>query len=398
MKKVVIIFVVLFIILLLSFLGYKYYQQYRIDHAVKIVKLKKDEIEVFEEVTLSDLIEKINGKLIKDIKIDTSVIGKKKISFKYINDDGIKVLYSININIVDKTPPLIKKLTSYTVEVGDTDFYKNFFCGDNYDDRPVCSIEGEYDINTPGVYDVIFQGKDSSNNISTSDFRLNVIEKREGSTSKKKEKEERYTLYSDIVSKYKTKDTKIGIDVSHFQGDIDFEKVKESGVEFAYIRVGRGGGVGKEPVLDNKFKRNIEGFNKVGIPVGVYFYSYAVSSKEAIKDATWVLKQIKKYKVDLEVAYDFEDWADYREYNLSFYHLTEIANSFNKIIEKKGYTGMLYSSKYYLENIWFKTNYPIWLAHYTDKTDYEGSYKVWQICEDGKIDGISNLVDIDIRY
>ena len=84
-------------------------------------------------------------------------------------------------------------------------------------------------------------------------------------------------LYEDIIKKYKNNKTKIGIDISHWQGNIDFLQLKKEGVEFAYIRVGRGDGIGNDYVIDSKFKQNIEGFNKVGIPIGVYFYSYANS-------------------------------------------------------------------------------------------------------------------------
>jgi len=402
MKKIVIILVIFLIIVIGFIFGYRIYNKYRVEHAKKIVKLKFDKIDVFKEVTLKDLIYEINGKLIKNKKIDTTTIGKKKISFKYVNDDNIKVSYTIDVEVVDRNPPLIKKFSSYITTVGNHKFYDKFFCGDNYDDKPKCTLEGDYDINTPGSYEVVFKGEDSSGNISENSFTLIVKEPPKASSStvkKEKEKEEVITTdFKEVISKYKDKTNKIGIDVSHFQGDIDFEKVKNAGVEFVYIRVGRGGGVGKKPVLDTKFKRNIEGFNKVGIPVGVYFYSYAVNEKEAVKDAKWVIKQIKDYKVDLEVAYDFEDWGDFSEYNLSFYHLSQIGEAFNNRIKKMGYTGMLYSSKYYLENIWFKTENPVWLAHYTDKTDYEGKYKVWQLCENGKIGGINNLVDINIMY
>ena len=378
--------------------GYNFYKKYQIKHAVKIVELNREEVDVFEKVSLNDLIKKINGKVIKNKKINTSKVGKQKITFEYITDKNIKVPYTIDINVVDKVPPLIRKFSSYTITTGDEDFYSKFFCGDNYDNKPKCYIEGEYDVNTPGNYNLVFKGKDSSNNISESNFVLHV---KEPSLESPPTKQDFFLMYpfNDIISEYKKSNTKIGIDISHYQGDIDFDKVKESGVEFVYIRVGRGGGVGKNPVIDSKFKQNIKGFNKVGIPVGVYFYSYATSKKEAERDAKWVLKQIKKYKVDLEVAYDFEDWNDYNEYNLSFYNLSQIGECFNNTIKKAGYNGMLYSSKYYLENIWFKTNYPVWLAHYINKTDYQGKYKVWQITDSGKVDGIENsFVDIDIMY
>ena len=399
MKKIIIS---LTIIIIVGIIGIKYYKQYKIAHAVKIVELKSTEVEVFSKIKLKDLISNINGKLIKNQTINTTEIGEKEISFHYITDKNIEVPYTININVVDKTPPIIFQSASYTVTTSSTtkkELTESLFCGDNYDPNPKCTIEGEYDLDTPGVYNVTFKGVDSSKNTSTHSFSLRVIEK---TTGKKGTTSNSYTSYTDfnkIINDYKKNNTKIGIDVSHWQGTIDFKKVKSAGVEFAYIRVGRGDGIGKNYVLDEKFEEYIKGFNKVNIPVGVYFYSNANSKEDAIKEAKWIISKIKKYQVDLEIVFDWENWKYFQEYDLNFYSLTETAKEFIKTVEKAGYKGMLYSSKSYLENIWFPIKSNIWLAHYTKQTNYEGSYKVWQICDDGKVAGIDdNLVDINIMY
>lgn len=397
-KKLLITILSVVIISIFIFVGgYFIYQDYRVKHAVKIVSIHTSEVEVYSDIKLSDLIESINGKLIEDPKIDTSKLGKKSITFKYINDDNIKVDYTFFIDVVDKTPPIISQVGTYNVDVYyDGDIAKELFCGDNYDDNPKCSIEGEYDLNKIGKYNVTFVGEDSSNNRSTHDFILNVREKPRGGSGTTTSK---VTKFDDVVKNYKSNSNKIGIDISHWQGDIDFDKVKDAGVEFVYIRVGRGNGIGGEYVLDKKFEQNIEGFNRVGIPVGVYFFSYANSKKDAISEAKWILKQIKKYKVDLEIAFDWENWSSFQEFDLSFRKLTDVAETFVKTIEDNGYKGMLYSSKNYLENIWYPTESPVWLAHYTKSTNYQGKYRVWQICSDGRVDGIDdNFVDIDIMY
>lgn len=386
------------LVIIVSVGGYFFYKDYQVRHAVKIVELKSDKVEVYSEVKLSDLISKINGRLISDKKIDTSKLGKKDISFKYINDDNIKVDYTISIEVSDMTPPLIYQNGVYTVNAGyDGDIAKDLFCGDNYDDNPTCSIEGEYDLNTIGKYDLTFVGVDKSGNKASHDFTLNVRKKPSGGGGSSASISG--VEFSDIVKEYKNENTKIGLDISHWQGDIDFDRVKESGVEFVYIRVGRGDGIGGDYVLDKKFEQNIKGFNRVGIPVGVYFYSYANSKEDASKEAKWVLKQIKDYKVDLEIGFDWENWSSFQEFDLSFKKLTEVAEAFSKTVKAKGYTGMLYSSKSYLESVWYPVNFPVWLAHYTKKTSYTGRYKVWQICNDGRVDGIDdNLVDINIMY
>ena len=160
--------------------------------------------------------------------------------------------------------------------------------------------------------------------------------------------------------------------------------------------VGGTRGTNGEYFLDKKFIQNIKGANKYGIEAGVYFYSYANSLKHAKKDAKWVLKQIKNYDIDLPIAFDWEEWSSFNDYNLSFFGLTSMAEEFLNVIEEAGYQGMLYSSKTYLDNIWLPTKYDIWLAHYTEETNYQGNYKFWQICDNGKVDGIDGTVDINI--
>ena len=396
-KKRIIIIIISIISIILLVIGYHYY---RILTAKILVETKPvRNIEVFDEVHISDMLISINGKLIQDDLIDTSKVGKQDIEFSYINDDNIKVSYTFDVTIEDNTEPLIGGSNNITVGVGSKDNIVNrFFCGDNYDDEPKCYIDGEYDLNTTGTYDLIFKAIDSSNNEESLNFKLNVIEPKENKTYNDPNKEIETTDFNEIVKNYKTKDNKIGIDVSRWQGKIDFKKVKASGVEFAMIRVGSEDKDGNL-FVDPKFEEYIKGFNEVKIPVGVYYYSYADSIEDAKKEAKFVLKQIKKYDIDLPVVFDWENWSNYREYNLSFHSLTNVAETFLSTVEKEGYKGMLYSSKYYLENIWFKTDYDVWLAHYTKQTNYEGKYVMWQLCSNGKVDGINdNMVDIDILY
>lgn len=398
MKKILILFIIIIILVLGGILGYKAYINYKIEHTEKIVILHKDKIDVFENIKLKDLIKEINGELEENPKIKTTKIGKYKLKFKYyIPEEKITVPYEIEYEVVDSIPPIISMINSKTVTVGTKEIESSLFCGDNYDSKPNCFIEGNYDLNTVGEYKLTYKGIDSSNNEVKKDFTLYVKPKTTSSSNNNTTRSKTY--FTDIVKNYKTENTKIGLDVSHWQGNINFQKVKDAGVEFVYIRIGRGNGIGKEFVMDSKFKQNIEGFNSVGIPVGLYFYTYAASKKDAIKEAKWIVENIKDYKVDLEIAFDWENWSFYRDFNLSFYELTEVAKAFNKELAKHNYQGMLYSSKNYLENMWFEVDFPVWLAHYTKQTSYQGKYKVWQICDNGVVDGIpDNQVDINIMY
>ena len=396
-KKILILSLIVIAILVLITIIYNYYRVL----TAKIIVLTKPntQVEVYSKTHISDLIISMNGKLIDDKLVNTNKVGVHEETFSFINDDKIKVSYTFKVKVVDTTKPIIGVPSTYTIIKGYAkDLSKEFFCGDNYDNEPNCRVEGDYNVNEIGSYNIIYKATDKSKNEVSQKLTLNVIDNNNNKTYNEPNKAIVTTDYNEIVEKYKTKNTKIGIDVSKWQGDINFKKLKESKVEFVLVRVGSEDSEGNF-FVDSKFEQNIEGFNEVKIPVGIYYYSYANSKEKAKKEAKWVIKQIKKYDIDLPVVFDWEDWSSYREYNMSFHTLTEVAEAFLEEIEKAGYKGMLYSSKYYLENIWYPTDYSIWLAHYTDKTNYEGNYYMWQLCSNGKVEGIDdNLVDIDILY
>lgn len=391
-KKTIIIILLLILLIITSLF---LYINYRIKYAkINVKTIENLNIDVYSKVKLKDLIKSMNGKLIKNKTINTTKIGKQPIKFEYINDENIKVSYSFYINVVDRVAPIVSEIKSLTLTKGyDGKVENKIFCADNYDDNPKCEIIGDYNLNEIGSYNVTYKATDSSNNITSIPLTINIIEKENNSEPQ----EPTTTNFEDIKAKYKKKNTKIGIDVSYHQKDINFQKVKEAGVEFAFLRIGYGYDKKGKNVIDENFIKNIKGFNKVGIPVGIYFFSYAENGKEAKKQAEWVLKTIKKYKVDLPIVFDWENWSNYQDYHLSLYHLNDLANTFIKTVENKGYKGMLYSSKNYLKYAW-NDNYNVWIAHYNDKANYEGMYNLWQICDDGQIDGINTSVDIDIMY
>lgn len=391
-KKILILFTL--IILLISIYVVLNYIKIK-NSKIEIVLKDNLTLEFNDKKNVSSFIESINGKIINDYIIDSTKIGSKKVSFEFINDNKVKLKYNFKINVVDKVKPVIWLGNSYNITKGNKiELTKKILCGDNYDVKPNCIIDGDYNINEVGSYPLIFKATDSSGNTEEKNFILNVREE----IYDKKNNVETHTNFEDVVANYKNNKTKIGIDVSSWQGNIDFEKIKKAGVEFIIIRIGGTKGTNKEYFLDSKFEYNIKEANKYGIDVGIYFYSYANSIKGAKKDAKWVLKQIKDYKITLPIAFDWEEWSYFNEYNLSFFGLTNLADSFLSVIEKNGYKGMLYSSKSYLDMIWLPLDYDIWLAHYTNKTDYEGKYRFWQLCDNGKIDGINSNVDIDIMY
>lgn len=402
-KKKLIIFIIILLIIIAT-IGLIIYLNNRIVDDNSGFTLKSDlKTEVYTKANIEDYIETIEGKIIEEPKINNKKIGKQKLEFIYLNKDNKKRRGTFEIEIVDTEKPLVWLSNNYNTKVGtDIDLQNEIMCVDNYDNKPSCEINGEYDINTPGTYPLEYIAKDNSGNTFQKEFTLTVYEpvttENNTTTTPTEPSEPEYTDFTEILNNYKNDDNEIGIDVSKWQGDIDFSKVKNAGASFVMIRVGSQSGTGGEYVLDPTFKQNIENALENDLKVGVYFYSYANSKKEAQKQANWVIKQIKDYEISLPVVFDFESFDAFNQMELSIFGLNEVANSFIETINDAGYEGVLYGSKNYLNAIWKYHTAPVWLAHYTDQTNYDGEYFMWQMCDDGKIDGIDGYVDIDILY
>ena len=402
-KKKLIMFIIILLIIIAT-IGLIIYLNNRIVDDNSGFTLKRGlKTEVYTKANIEDYIETIEGKIIEKPTIDNKKVGKQKLEFIYLNKDNKKRRGTFEIEIVDTEKPLVWLSNNYNTKVGtDIDLQNKIMCVDNYDSNPSCEVEGAYDINTPGTYPLEFIAKDSSGNTFQKEFTLTVYEpvttENNNTTTPTEPSEPEYTDFTEILNNYKNDDNEIGIDVSKWQGDIDFSKVKNAGASFVMIRVGSQSGTGGEYVLDPTFKQNIENALKNDLKVGVYFYSYANSKKEAQKQANWVIKQIKDYEISLPVVFDFESFDAFNQMELSIFGLNEVANSFIETINDAGYEGVLYGSKNYLNAIWKYHTAPVWLAHYTDQTNYDGEYFMWQMCDDGKIDGIDGYVDIDILY
>lgn len=360
-------------------------------------------VPVYSKLKVKDLIASIDGKVITNKTLNTEELGKQEVSFVYKDKNNKEKRGVFTIDVVDEEKPLVWLSGSYSARVGsDLNLEDEIFCADNYDSNPTCKIEGTYDLNTAGTYNLTYVATDSNKNEERINFTLNVYEPAPATTTQTpdaaEQREEVVTAFNDVVAIHKDENTEIGIDVSKWQGDIDFRKVKDAGATFVMIRVGSQQGVDGEYILDPYFKQNIENALANDLKVGVYFYSYANSKKEARKQATWVLDQIKDYEITLPIAFDWECYNSFNQMELSLFGLNEVAESFLEKVEDKGYDGMLYGSKNYLNSIWKYHDYDVWLAHYTDQTDYDSHYVMWQLCQDGRIDGINTAVDINVLY
>lgn len=199
-----------------------------------------------------------------------------------------------------------------------------------------------------------------------------------------------------------------GIDVSYHNGTINWKKVKKDGVDFAIIRVGYRGYENGKLAMDVKALENMKNANAAGVPIGVYIFSQAISSKEAIQEADYIISKIKNYKIDLPVVLDFEYVAvgvgRLYKAKLSKSEATSVCTSFCKRVKDLGYTPMVYASKSMYEDETYAADisqqYPIWMAHYTKgTTDYAGEYEYWQYSSSGTVDGIDDSrVDLNFRY
>ncbi len=360
-------------------------------------------VPVYSKVKVKDLIASIDGKVVTNKTLNTEELGKQEVSFVYKNKNDKEKRGVFTIDVVDEEKPLVWLSGSYSARVGSNlNLEDEIFCADNYDSNPTCKIEGTYDLNKAGTYNLTYVAKDCNNNEERINFILNVYEPAPATTTltpdQTEQREEVVTAFNDVVATHKDENTEIGIDVSKWQGDIDFKKVKDAKATFVMIRIGSQQGVDGEYVLDPYFKQNIENALANDLKVGVYFYSYANSKKEARKQATWILNQIKDYEITLPIAFDWECYNSFNQMELSLFGLNEVAESFLERVEDKGYDGMLYGSKNYLNSIWKYHDYDVWLAHYTDQTDYDSHYVMWQLCQDGRIDGINTAVDINVLY
>lgn len=186
-----------------------------------------------------------------------------------------------------------------------------------------------------------------------------------------------------------------GIDVSKHNGTIDWEKVKADGVAFAMIRAGFG-----KNNIDEQFKRNITECNRLGIPVGIYWFSYALNEKMAKEEAEYCLAAIKDYSIEFPVAFDLEydslRYAQSKGVTIDKHLASKLVDAFCQTIESRGYYAMNYANQDYLANrfdLSVTNKYDLWYAFWSDKVDRP--YGIWQYTSKGKLAGISGHVDLN---
>lgn len=194
----------------------------------------------------------------------------------------------------------------------------------------------------------------------------------------------------------------LGIDVSKWQKEIDWDKVKNEGVDFAIIRCGYRGSVTGSLVEDPYFEQNIKGARAAGIKVGVYFFTQAVNEVEAVEEASMVISLVRDYELQYPVFIDTEGaGGNGRADSLNVEERTAVCEAFCTTVKNAGLEAGVYASRnWYNNKLTASTleSYAIWLAEYRSVPLYQGYYQMWQYTSKGKINGINGNVDLNVSY
>ena len=194
-----------------------------------------------------------------------------------------------------------------------------------------------------------------------------------------------------------------GIDVSKFSGTIDWQKVKDSGVYFAMIRAGYRGYSEGALNKDAYFEENAQGCNDVGIKLGVYFFSQAISVEEAIEEASFVINLCKNYKVEFPICFDMEEISgtNARANSLSKEEVTKITLAFCNTVREAGYTPIIYANSHWIFSkldLEAVENIDKWYAQYASEPYLPYQFSMWQYTSSATIPGISNNADRNIAF
>lgn len=270
---------------------------------------------------------------------------------------------------------------------------------DNMDDEVELIIEGGVSTDQTGSYPLSLTIVDDEGNSTSDSINVTVYQPSDpgsdgGYTGTSTTDA---TAFADFMAAYPGENVHYGIDVSKWQGDIDWEQVAAAGCEFAFIRAGWSSA--GEFHEDEYFRANMEGANAAGIPVGVYVYTTDNTPEDVTALADLLCDIVADYRVDLPIVFDWENFfSNYQQYKLSIRSINDLYDMFEAQILSRGYTPMVYGSKFIFDIIWDDDILNVWLAHYTSQTDYSGNYTFWQQSSTGSIPGIDAYVDMDLFY
>ena len=216
-------------------------------------------------------------------------------------------------------------------------------------------------------------------------------------------------IIRDGLTRYDDQKARLGVDVSEYQGNIDWAAVKAAGVDFAILRVGYRGMTQGLLNEDSCFEQNFAGATDAGIDVGVYFYSQAVTEAEARAEADFVLKILNQRNLTYPVVFDWESPTpterlsaeDLRAYGMSGAEVTKIGTAFCEQVKEAGYTPCVYFNKHQAYNFFDLDqwkDYDMWYAEYARLPSMYYNYRMWQYTDEGQVPGIDSGVDVNICF
>lgn len=309
---------------------------------------------------------------------------------------------------VDTTAPVFISYPRTINLLKGTKFVAGDYVGyiDDVDKDVELTVTGDVDINTVGDYPIKMTITDDAGNSKTIDVTVKVYVKKQvtkkptstatSSKSSSTTTKAKKTTFADLKQKYATGNAFIGIDVSKYQGNINFQKVKDAGCHFVILRAAiyNNGKFG----IDSKFEQYYKDAKAAGLMIGVYYYSVDNTTELMKQHCAELAEALKGKQIDFPVAYDFEKWKGFQNLKMNSSDLNNMFYLFCSEMEKYGYDAMIYANPYFLRN-WFKPgHYKIWLADWKTQPSYAGTIHFWQFSAKGRIDGINTDVDVDIYY
>jgi GH25 family lysozyme M1 (1,4-beta-N-acetylmuramidase) len=355
----------------------------------------RDTVDVYEELTVGELITQKNVELVSPNEVvDTSRIGSNDVIVEYIHDGKHKNKL-LTYNVVDTVPPVLLNAGWSPSHQQYTTFDLNDYIGfaDNYDSHPTLTVSGSVNPNVIGDYPLSYTITDCSGNSISNNITISVTDYIPPAVDNNPR-----VSFETFASVHGKNGNRIGIDVSTWQGDIDFNAVRDAGCSFVIIRIGY---YYSHVVMDDWFRSNIEKAKAAGLDIGVYFYTTDNTEQGVREHARWIAEELGGQKLDFPVAFDWEEFSNFQQYGMSIHDLNDIYLAFDDEMKKYGYSTMLYSSKNFLCNFWsqqIQRDYPIWLAHFVTQTDHTGPYDIWQGSCYGHIPGINGDVDMNVLY
>ena len=293
-----------------------------------------------------------------------------------------------------KSPVFLSLPQNLEVKVGDSFYLVDHVSYiDDVDRSPELEVDGEVNTAVPGSYPLTITLTDDAGHTTNGRMTVKVVEEYSGGNGTQKEKED----FETFKATYKNDNTSLGIDVSRWQEDVDYQKVKEAGCDFVIIRIG--GFDDGSQYTDRYFRRNLDKAKAAGLKVGIYWHAEENSPEQVKENVDYLMSELKGDELDFPIAYDWEDFAHFPKYAMNQYEINYCFETFYNAVHAYGYDACLYSSKNFLEDVWTnEKGHYVWLANYVSNTSYSGQYYMWQHANTGSIPGVNGDVDLNVLY